>query len=56
MAPTECTQVEIETHRWYVAVVITLPDGSLTERVIACPMQDGMVVYNSRQEYKAASE
>ena len=49
----QCTQVEIDPHRWYVVLKITLPDGTTAERCIADPDGSGLVVYESRDEYKA---
>lgn len=49
-----CSQVEFEPHRWRVLVRITLPDGSVDERVIADPDSSGLVIYDSVAEYEAA--
>jgi hypothetical protein len=49
-----CTQVEIEPHRWRIVVRITLPDGTVDERVIADPDSSGLVIYDSVAEYDEA--
>jgi hypothetical protein len=48
------TQVEIDAHRWYVVLRITLPDGTAAERCIADPDRSGLVVYDSYEQYEAA--
>jgi len=48
-----CTQVEIAARRWYVILRITLPDGTIAERVISDPDMSGLVVFGSVAEYRA---
>jgi len=52
----ECSQVEINAHRWYVILRITLPDGSTAERVVCDPDQSGLVVYESREAFEEARQ
>jgi hypothetical protein len=55
-APLLAARAEIDAHRWYVIVRITLPDGSTAERVIYDPDQSGLVVYDSREAFEAVRD
>ena len=50
----ECTEIEIDAHRWYVTLRLTLPDGSTAERYIYDPDRSGLVVYDDPAAFEAA--
>jgi hypothetical protein len=51
-----CQQVDIEPHRWYVDIRITLEDGTDVHRVIYDPDRSGLVVYESLQDFEQARD
>jgi hypothetical protein len=46
-----CQQVDIDRHRWYVDIRITLEDGTDVHKVYAAT-PDGIAEYESTEEWK----
>jgi hypothetical protein len=51
-----CQQIDIDAHRWYVVIRITLEDGTDMHRVIYDPDRSGLVIYDSVAEFEAARD
>jgi len=47
-----CQQVEIDLHRWYVVIRITLENGTDIFRVYAPILGDGIQEFDSIEEYE----